>query len=165
MTAPNNDLSGPSLADLTPEQKRALLAELLRRRAAQAENKAAVPSRFPMSVGQQGLWYAYCRDPHATPFNVFLPTRIRSNLDLGALRQSIEFLAIRHACLRTTFSDDDGQLQQVVHADLPPEFHFIDTRSSQDSNRAGPFERRRGLAKALQLAIGAAAAIECFPTG
>lgn len=130
MTSQNIDRNG-DVARLSPEQQRALLAELLRKRAAGAMTAS---QEFPMSAGQQGLWYAYCRDPHATPFNVFLPSRIRSNLDLNALQKTIEFLANRHACLRTTFTDTGGELKQVVHASLPPEFKVFDaTALSADS--------------------------------
>ena len=111
-----------TLSKLSPEQQRALLAELLRKRA----SATAATQSSPMSAGQQGLWFAYCRDPHATPFNVFLPARIRSNLDLGALQKTIEYLADRHACLRTTFTDSGGEQKQIVHAKLAPEFKVID---------------------------------------
>ncbi len=118
------DQTGSPISKLSPEQQRALLAELLRKRAMDA----AGPSSCPMSAGQQGLWYAYCRDPYATPFNVFLPARIRSNLDLNALQKTVEFLADRHACLRTTFTDKGGELKQVVHASLKPEFKVFDAK-------------------------------------
>ncbi len=124
MNSPKNDSPGNLIANLTAEQQRELLAELLRKRAAQQE--AAVAKEFAMSAGQQGLWYAFCRDPHATSFNVFLSTRIRSTLDLASLQKSIELLAERHACLRTTFSDSGGELRQIVHSGLKPEFKVVD---------------------------------------
>lgn len=121
MTLPNSDSKNATLSNLSPAQQRALLAELLRQRAAKAN-----ANTFPMSAGQQGLWYAFCRDPRATPFNVFLPTRVRSNLNLDALRKTIDFLTERHSCLRTTFTDAGGELRQVVRPDLKPEFKVID---------------------------------------
>ncbi len=134
MALRNTEGSGGDIASLTPEQQRELLAKLLRERA--AKQQAISSDTFAMSVGQAGLWYAYCRDPHATPFNVFLPTRIRSNLDLSALQKSIDFLASRHACLRTTFTDVGGDLRQIVQAHLTPEFKVIDaTFASGDMHR------------------------------
>ncbi|MEM6363059.1 MAG: SDR family NAD(P)-dependent oxidoreductase [Planctomycetota bacterium] len=93
--------------------------------------------RFPMSDQQTGLWYAFRRNPEGTSFNVFLPTRIRSAVNVEALRKSIRSVVARHACLRTTFTDQDGELQQVVHDDLPVEFDVINladetTRSDED---------------------------------
>ena len=62
------------LANLSPDQQRALLRQLLQQRAEAAK-------RFPMSEGQQGLWYAFRRDPSATTFNVFLPSRMREQVE------------------------------------------------------------------------------------
>ena len=108
-----------SLSSMTPDQQRALLQKLL-------QEKAAATKCFPMAAGQQGLWYAFRRDPSSTTFNVFLPSRVRSKLNVDALRRSIEFLVDRHACLRTTFSDADQQLRQTVQDHLPPEFTIVD---------------------------------------
>ncbi len=108
-----------ALADLTPEQQRELLARLLREKAERAKT-------YPMSAGQQGLWHAFRRAPEATSFNVFLPSRIRSRIDLAAFRRAIDLVAMRHSSLRATFSDAGGKLTQRIHDDLRPEFSVID---------------------------------------
>ena len=108
------------LESLTPEQQRQMLQQLLRQR-------AIVNSRFPMSVQQQQLWYDYRRDPSVTAYNVFLPARIRSEIDVEAFHRTINQLVDRHACLRTTFSDDDADLIQTVHDRLRPEFRVIES--------------------------------------
>ncbi len=107
--------STPGLTHLSPSEKRDLLKRLLR-------EKAQASRRFPMSSQQQGLWHAYRRDPNSTSYNVFLPTRIRSPLCPETLRKVMQALASRHHSLRTTFSDRDGDLVQIVHASLEPEF-------------------------------------------
>lgn len=114
-----------TLASLTAEQKRELLSKLLKRQAESAK-------RFPMSAGQQGLWHAFRRSPQLTAFNVFLPTRIRDPFDTQALQKSINFIAQRHAALRTTFSDDGGQLNQIVHDDLMPSFTLTEMLGAND---------------------------------
>lgn len=143
------------MASLSPEQQRALLAELLKRRA-QNEPSASGSVRFPMSAGQQGLWYAFRRDPKATQFNVFLTTRIRSPISAAALQQAIEFLVQRHACLRTTFSDAEGRTTQQIHEKLLPEFRVVaaqqfSSKDREDELRAivaaetqRPFDLERG---------------------
>jgi amino acid adenylation domain-containing protein len=118
MTSFPSESSLPDPSLLTPEQQRALLARLLREKA----SRQATSLRFPMSLGQQGLWHAYIRDPGATPFNVFLPTRFRAPLDVDRLRSALQEVVRRHPSLRTTFGDDNGQLIQMVHHHLPPEF-------------------------------------------
>src|SRR6056297_1692215 len=113
------------LDGLNHEQRRQLLQQLLQKRAAES-------TRFPMSIQQRGLWYDYRRDPFSNAFNVFLPTRIRSELDVDALRQTVHSIVQRHDCLRTTFSDKDGALTQQVHDALPPEFHVVAATGQSD---------------------------------
>ncbi|TWU40628.1 non-ribosomal peptide synthetase [Novipirellula artificiosorum] len=103
-----------SLSGLSATQKRELLKRLL-------EEKARASRQFPMSSQQQGLWHAYRRDSSATAYNVFLPTRTRSALDLPALTTAMQILTQRHHSLRTTFSDSGGQLQQTVCDSLLPD--------------------------------------------
>ena len=113
---------------------------------------AASATEFPMSAGQRGLWYAYRRDPHSTPYNVFLPSRLRSPLDTDALRRTIETVVERHPALRTTFADDGGLLRQRVHAALPPEFVVHDAagtdletlRETMLADAARPFDLEHG---------------------
>ncbi|MFK8113963.1 MAG: amino acid adenylation domain-containing protein, partial [Rubripirellula sp.] len=83
-------------------------------------------NRFPMSDQQTGLWYSFCRDSGGTAFNVFLPARVRSKLDPQSLRKAIGLVVSRHASLRTTFTDENGKLEQVVHEALPPAFDLVD---------------------------------------
>jgi amino acid adenylation domain-containing protein len=118
-----------------------------------AAGAAAMPEReFPMSAGQRGLWYAYRRDPDSTPYNVFLPTRVRSPLDIDALRRTMALIVERHPSLRTTFSDDRGHLLQHVHAALPPEFALVDAvgrdldgiREALMADAARPFDLEHG---------------------
>lgn len=114
------------LANLSPEKQRELLQQLLERRA--SEDRC-----FPMSVQQQALWYDYRREPESAAYNVFMPARMRSTLDVDALQKSLESLASRHACLRTTFDDTRGKLTQKVHDVLKPDFRIIDASGLTES--------------------------------
>ncbi len=110
---------------MSDEEKRQLLVKLLAKKA--QENKV-----FPMSEGQQGLWHAFRRDPNQTSFNVFLPTRVRSGLNLDALQKSIELIARRNPLLTATFSDAGGELLQTIHESRAPEFSVIDILGADD---------------------------------
>ena len=96
-----------ALEGLSESEKRELLARLLREKAASAQKAAQddAPSEFPLSAGQQGLWYASLRDPSLTAYNVFLSSRYRDPIDLTALEKTIEELARRHVALRTSFAE------------------------------------------------------------
>lgn len=107
-----------------------MLAKLLQERVAKSKS-------HPMSVGQQGLWHAFRRDPHSTSFNVFLPTRIRAPLNLTAFRAAIEKLVARHACLHSVFTTRNGQLLQVARSEQRPEFSVVEMiGASEDTVRA-----------------------------
>ncbi|MCO8122154.1 amino acid adenylation domain-containing protein [Stieleria sp. TO1_6] len=115
-----------SLDQLSAAEKRELLGRLLKSRSA---GQSHLPSdEFPMSAGQQAIWYAFRRDPNQTAYNVFLPSRFRTPVDLAALRKSVELLAERHRALRTVFfeTDDDHRPMQRVLTTLPPEFSIVD---------------------------------------
>ncbi|TWT84023.1 Dimodular nonribosomal peptide synthase [Planctomycetes bacterium CA13] len=115
-----------SISELTPEQKRELLKRLL-------QEKANSQRQFPMSSQQQGLWHAFRRDPESTAYNVFLASRVRSELDLDALAETMRVLSMRHHALRTTFSDSNGTLQQSVHESLNPEIEIETVEGFSDA--------------------------------
>ena len=174
--SPKNSSPADEVAKLSPAEQRALLEKLLRKKAESKQGVAIQAPRtiaadqqadpanlavqadgrgvqeFPMSAGQTGLWHAFCRDPEATPFNVFLPTRIRSKLNLAALQQSIEQIAARHASLRTTFSARGEKLLQQVHPALGPEFRVLELPGANEeqvrellkAEMKRPFDLRQG---------------------
>jgi hypothetical protein len=103
-----NSAAGKS--DQSPEGRRALLERLLRQRAAQ------VRTTFPLSSGQQALWIMHQRAPESTAYNIALAARIRSRVDVQALRRALQAIVERHASLRTTYGLEDGEPVQVIHA-------------------------------------------------
>ncbi len=110
------------------------------------------PVIFPMAAGQRGLWTAFRRAPTGTAYNVFLPTRIRSPLDIDALRATMNLAANRHESLRTTFGENGGEMLQRVHPSLPPEFTVHDAtgldpdavRELAAADAQRPFDLERG---------------------
>ncbi len=130
---------------LTLAEQRELLGQLLRDRAAKSQT-------FPMSEGQQGLWHAFRRDPQSSSFNVFLPVRFRSAIDLTALRRSIELVVRRHTSLRTVFADRRGELTQEIRDDLKPEISVMNMRGQSEAavreavaaHTVRPFDLERG---------------------
>ncbi|MEO1528687.1 MAG: condensation domain-containing protein, partial [Planctomycetota bacterium] len=146
------------LANLSASDKRELLARLLRERAAaergSEDHSDASPREFPMSAGQQGLWYAFRRDPTITAYNVFMPSRFRSPVDLDAMRRSIETLVTRHSCLRTVFaesSDGNHPIQRVL-ASSPPEFRVVDATGWKESDVQEAIQRE--VARPFDLTTG-----------
>src|SRR5271154_6318825 len=96
------------IADLSPEEKRTLLATLLRKKASES------PSFQPLSYNQQGIWFLYQLAPESMVYNVTFAARIRSIVNIPALRRSFQALVDRHPCLRTNFSVRGGKPVQRI---------------------------------------------------
>src|SRR3954469_19774801 len=107
-------MDAPRLAQLSPDEKRALLAQLLKKKAA-ATNGGPAPAATPLSFGQRALWFLHRLDPESAAYNLHFCARIRTPLDLEALRRSLQVMLDRHACLRSTFVDQADGPVQLVH--------------------------------------------------
>ncbi|MGF6141068.1 amino acid adenylation domain-containing protein [Pseudomonas laurylsulfatiphila] len=84
--------------------------------------------RQPLSFAQQRLWFLWNLEPDSSMYNMPGALRLRGELNLDALRQTFETLVQRHAVLRTTFYEEDGQTWQRVHRQLPLSFEAGDLR-------------------------------------
>lgn len=97
---------------LSPEEKRALLAQLLQKKAQQSDT-------FPLSSAQQGLWFLSQLAPESPVYNVPIVLSFSGVLDREILRRSLQEIIRRHAVLRTSFPLIDEQPRQRVADDLP----------------------------------------------
>ncbi|WP_163997847.1 non-ribosomal peptide synthetase, partial [Pyxidicoccus caerfyrddinensis] len=91
---------------LTPEQKRARLAEMLRERSR--------ARRAPVSFAQEGFWLQERLNAGGTVFNIPTAVRLSGTLDADVLRRALDEVARRHEALRTTFVEQDGQPHQLI---------------------------------------------------
>jgi amino acid adenylation domain-containing protein len=71
-------------------------------------------SEYPLSYGQQALWFVQQLAPESPIYNIVGAARIRAELDIPSLQRAFQILVNRHPCLRTTFAANNGKpLQQV----------------------------------------------------
>jgi hypothetical protein len=134
------------IADLSAQEKRALLAQLLRKKT------SASKSLYPLSYNQQGVWFLYQLAPESTVYHVSFAARIRSDVDIPALHRAFQLLIDRHPSLRTTFTVHSGRPVQQVHEYLKVHFEEIDAsswRGDELKNRLVeevqcPFDLERG---------------------
>ncbi|HLF25329.1 MAG TPA: amino acid adenylation domain-containing protein [Anaerolineae bacterium] len=96
------------LTNLSPEKKRELLAQLLQKKL------SATQAVLPLSYGQQSMWFMYQLAPDSPAYNVSFTARICSAVDIPALTRAFQTLLDRHACLRTTFTMQEGIPVQVI---------------------------------------------------
>src|SRR5215216_2564010 len=100
-------ISSEQISVLTPAGKRALLAQLLK-------EKAAKPKTFPLSYAQQRLWFLDQMSPSSDAYNIPSAMRLRGALDVPALTRALNVIFRRHEALRTTFQLVAGEPMQVI---------------------------------------------------
>lgn len=144
------------LAGLSPEKRALLMQQLARRAAASAPVKADIgrrvrPERLPLSSAQQRLWILDQFDPGNSVYNVTSLMRLYGNLDVEALRRTLDEIVSRHESLRTVFPKDaHGPWQRV----LPPQpqplpIHDLSALAAgADEREAAAFELARADARA-----------------
>ena len=109
MSKTTQQLNAEKLAHLSPSEKRALLAELLRERASKST------SLEPMSYGQRALWFLYQLAPENVAYNIAYATSLPADLEITLLQRALEQLMLRHPILRTTYSQQDHAPTQQIH--------------------------------------------------
>ncbi|HEX3131786.1 MAG TPA: amino acid adenylation domain-containing protein [Thermoanaerobaculia bacterium] len=110
--------------DLSPDQLALLVMRAKKKRAAEASPGAPADPRkivrrdlsvpTPASFAQQRLWLLDRIEPGGTAYNMPAPARLRGALDLPALEAALAEIVRRHASLRTTFEERDGEPVQVI---------------------------------------------------
>jgi amino acid adenylation domain-containing protein len=94
--------------NLSSEEKRTLLKQLLRKKTAQRNS-------YPLSYGQQALWFLHQSAPESAAYNIASAARLLFKVNVEALRRACQALINRHPSLRTTFTKLDGKPVQEVH--------------------------------------------------
>ncbi len=109
------------IEDLTPEERRSLLARLFARRGAKTKNYRA-------SFAQERLWFLDRLRPGDPAFLAPTLLRFDGQLDSDVLERSLREIVRRHDALRTTFPAPDGQPLQEVRSEVRLDFRRVDLR-------------------------------------
>lgn len=103
---------------------------------------------FPASPAQEAFFYLEQLFPSHPAFNVPVRFRLDGALDLALLKRSFEALASRHETLRTSFSEQDGKLHQIVGPEQPVPMpvtdisHLSGAELDTEIDRLGSMEAR-----------------------
>ena len=96
------------LEGLDAKAKRELLARLLR----QKEMESGEP--FPLSLGQEALWFLHESAPENPAYNIAFCARVRARVEPEKLEMALLKVMERHPMLRCTFIGSGIQLRQRV---------------------------------------------------
>ncbi|HWK54155.1 MAG TPA: condensation domain-containing protein, partial [Hyphomicrobiales bacterium] len=87
---------------------------ILRLPIVRAESRGAVPA----SYAQQRQWVLWQLAPESAAYHISTTLRLQGTLDNRALRQSFALVVARHEVLRTHFTEQEGELCQVIAEEL-----------------------------------------------
>ena len=92
-------------------------------------SEPAASSTFPLSHGQRALWFIHQMAPQSPAYNIARVVRIKTAVDVDALRRSFQSLVDLHPGLRTTFPATEHQPVQQIRPATEVCFESVDAMS------------------------------------
>lgn len=93
--------------------------------------KPQLTQTFPLTQGQQGLWFFQKLVPESSAYNIMYAARLQPEVDLQLLKKAIDVLTKRHPSLRTTYTIYKGVPVQQVHEQWTSSIDVTDGRAFQ----------------------------------
>ncbi len=104
-------------------------------------SESSPTAKFPVSFGQEQLWYIDLLEPGSSVYNVPLAIRLRGRLDQMVLLKSINHLIHRHEVLRTSFQAENGVPLQMVAPELTLKLAVVNLENLSEAERGTETER------------------------
>ncbi|MBM3854057.1 MAG: amino acid adenylation domain-containing protein, partial [Verrucomicrobia bacterium] len=120
----------PAPVPVASADKRARLARLL------AEKAGEATTTWPLSAGQEALWFLHQTDPTSAAYHTAFALWLRGPLDAGALIRALRRLVARHAALRLRFTVENGAPAQLVPGHLMFEIGQVEADGWTDGELA-----------------------------
>ncbi|CAI8732704.1 MULTISPECIES: non-ribosomal peptide synthetase [Bacillus] len=92
-------------------------------------------NHYPLLPLQEQIWFFDKLNPGSTMYNIPFIYRLEGQLNLGALEQSLQFIVNRHAALRTTIKEYEGEPVQVIADFLELKCELIDMTKYKTEER------------------------------
>ncbi len=123
------------LDTLSPDQKRQLLADLLRARDRE-------PRERPLSPGQRRFWFLEQLNPGTTELSLPMALTLRGPLDVALLERAMTELVRRHETLRTRIVRGEADAVQVIEPAEPIVLPVVDLTGVRSGDREADADRR-----------------------
>jgi Condensation domain len=122
----NDFISNSNYQQLSPSEKRELLAKLLQQKADSSSSFA------PLSYMQQGLWSLYQLAPQSWAYNVLFSAKIVSPIDISTFKKSWQILVDRHDSLRSNYTIKNGMPVRQIYSQQ--QFHLAGLKQKSSPN-------------------------------
>ena len=90
---------------------------------------------FPVSSGQQRLWFLEQFQPGSPLYNIPIAARLEGPLDAAVLEQAVNQIICRHEILRTRFDLHNGEPVQIVEPALTLKLPVVDLQAQPQNGR------------------------------
>ncbi|WP_433375422.1 amino acid adenylation domain-containing protein [Streptosporangium sp. CA-115845] len=90
-------------------------------------------TEYPLSPGQQRLWFLHRLDPGDSTYNTSYVYRLKGRLDRAALEAAFTAAATRHESLRTRFREVDGKPLAIVDPPSPVPVERLAARDAREA--------------------------------
>jgi condensation domain-containing protein len=132
---------------MTPDERAALEASLLRRKREGGSEPDAIPRRAdhgpaPLSFAQQRIWFLEQWEPGGFAYNGARADRLMGPLDVTAFERALVQLVERHDVLRTTYAVRGREPEQVVLDDWTLSLPLVDLTTIHPDERHEELVRR-----------------------
>ncbi|MBT7165455.1 MAG: amino acid adenylation domain-containing protein, partial [Victivallales bacterium] len=144
--------------ELTPEQRREKLRQLLERKARQGRT-------YPLSLGQEALWILDRLDPGRPTYGFYPAVRLRGPLDLDVVERCLAEILRRHDVLRTTYPEVNGAPVQRVAPFVSYKLPVLDLSDLPEAEREAEARRIVGERRPLDLQNGPVVRVQALRLG
>ena len=90
---------------------------------------------LPLSFAQRRLWLLHELEPETTAYSMPQVFRINGELNITALKNSLDDIINRHEVLRTTFREQEGQPEQIITPPAPIRLQIDDLQPLPETDR------------------------------
>ncbi|SFR98129.1 non-ribosomal peptide synthetase [Anaeromicropila populeti] len=87
---------------------------------------------FPLSYGQQSLYFEYKTNPQSSSYNTAYNVRIHKKINMEIFEKAVQLLIQKHVLLRATFGVKNGTCFQIIHHDYKAKINVVNASGFSD---------------------------------
>ena len=94
-------------------------------RAGEREDTGGSRLVYPLSYGQEGLWFDYLKSPDAYTYNIPCIVRLQGEVDISRLASALRNVLQKHPCLRIQIGFEEGLPTQILSREFELDFQVV----------------------------------------